>query len=164
MCFLAFDNPRNLSKGDMVRIALLDDQGPSETLPYSRTFLENFDKEYCYDAFWGPRTPEAPMFATEISRKDDLWWTTRYMCSGYGFTVLGQDDRGADYPLFTNESSGILFHFSHHYFKIGLIAHFHRASLLMFSDRLSEAVKELESKTSRSDRYDRLRNEVRHDS
>ena len=83
------------------------------------------------------------------------------MCSGYGFTVLGHDGRGADYPFFTDEISGILFHFNHHYFKIDLIAHFHRASLLMFSDRLSEAVKVLESKASGSVRYDQLRDEVR---
>ncbi|HKI20701.1 MAG TPA: hypothetical protein VKA15_22615, partial [Isosphaeraceae bacterium] len=162
MCYLVFDNPRALTKGDMTRIGLLDDQGSPDTLPYSRPFLADFDEQYCFDAFWGPRTPKAARCEATMAGQPSApapWWTTRYMCCGYGFTVLGCDDQG---KFFTNEENGVYFHFDHHYFKIGLIAHFHRASLLMFSERLSNAVKVLDPgpRGPDPDRYKKLRKEV----
>ena len=161
MCYLAFDDPSRLTKGDMVRLALLDGPGRSETLPYSRSFLKDFDDRYCYDAFWDITTEGVSDHSGKVSSKAEPWLTSRYMCCGYGFTVIGKDDSDDAHPFYTNETDGILFHFRHHYFKIGLIAHFHRASLLMFSDRLSEAVKVLESSAGGPDRYDELREEVR---
>jgi hypothetical protein len=62
--------------------------------------------------------------------------TTRFLCSGYGFTFLGQ----AGTEFVEDAANGLLAHFRHHYFQLGMIAHFHRASLLHFSRRFSEIV------------------------
>jgi len=164
MCYLGIDRPLDLTRGDMIRLGLLDDAGPSETLPYSSSGLKDFEEQYCYDPFWGPRF-EAPFPLEMISPTCNErvpepapgpWSTTRYICSGYGFTVLGE----AENRFFKNP---IHQHFGHHYFKLCLIAHFHKASLLMFSERLSDAVKEFQS-SGRSDvedaRYRAFRDKV----
>jgi hypothetical protein len=52
MSFLAFDEPRRLSRGDIARIAFAAKWGPSDTLPYSGKFLRDFEEKYCYDRFW----------------------------------------------------------------------------------------------------------------
>jgi hypothetical protein len=61
---------------------------------------------------------------------------TRWLCSGYAFVAVGNSE---DRWFFTNEHSGGLAHFRHHYFALGMIAHFHRASLLRFKHALAEA-------------------------
>lgn len=126
MCYLAFDDPRALKLGDFVRLTFHDDSGGSETVPYSRGWLRDFDERYALDLFWNQQPPEG-----------EQWHSTRYLCCGYGFVAIGRDDRDS-WPYFTKP---VVRHFRHHYFKLGLIAHFQKASLLSFSDRLSEAVK-----------------------
>jgi len=54
------------------------------------------------------------------------------MCNGYAFTVIGD----AGDPSFTDAASGVLSQFRHQHFLLCLIAHFHKAALLMLSDRL----------------------------
>jgi Mg2+ and Co2+ transporter CorA len=46
--------------------------------------------------------------------------------------------------LFTNKETGVLSQFRHQYFLLFLIAHFHKAALLMLSDRLVDALNRLE--------------------
>ena len=43
---------------------------------------------------------------------------------------------------FTDAQAGGRAHFQHHYFKLGLIAHFHRVSLLNFKVRIANALEE----------------------
>ena len=112
--FLGCEAPEKISEGDFVRIAFLDENGDPARKPYSAPFLKDFEKDFCYDRFWDPAAG----------------FRTRYLCSGYGFVVV-TDSR-------SSRSSMLQMHFRHHYFQIGLIAHFQRASLLVFSDRLAD--------------------------
>jgi hypothetical protein len=62
------------------------------------------------------------------------------MCSGHAFALVGNyGDR-----FFTDKERGLLGQFRHQYFLLGLIAHFHKAALLMLSDRLVVAVSKLD--------------------
>lgn len=62
------------------------------------------------------------------------------MTCGHTLFVTGSS---AD-PLFTYGEYGRLNAFRHQHFLLFLIAHFHKAALLMFSDRLAEAVSSLD--------------------
>ncbi|MFZ4700728.1 MAG: hypothetical protein ACOYMG_11825, partial [Candidatus Methylumidiphilus sp.] len=138
MAYLSLDDPRHLQRGDFIRLCLADGGGDSDKLPYAHGFLQDFEKNYCYDRFWDPM-----MRYREDARQANPaynWLTTRYLCCGYGFVMVGKDDRKADYPFFTDAKNGALSHFRRHYFQMGLIAHYHRAALLLFSDALSESV------------------------
>ncbi len=153
MTLLAFDNTRSLKRGDLIRLALYDDSGSSDSLPYSERYLEDFEADYCWDAFWMQDPAEDQGWADRL--------TTRYMCCGYGFTMIGEHGGGMGYIVKDTEGTG---HFRKHYFKIGLIAHFHRASLLMFSDQLSDAVKEFDlNDDAKRQRYRRRVEEIQED-
>ena len=47
-------------------------------------------------------------------------------------------------PFFTSSERGVLAQFRHQHFLLFLIAHFQKATLLMYSDRLAEALKNLD--------------------
>ena len=51
---------------------------------------------------------------------------------------------GAHSRVFTERETGVFGQFRHQYFLLFLIAHFHKAALLMISDRLVEALNRLE--------------------
>ena len=137
MGYLAVDNPRLLSRSDFVRLALVTGAGDGtqvnatasleescSTLPYAEQHLADFEARYCYDRFWtnGGAAPN-----------------TRYLCSGHSMIVVG-DARSEFYGC---KDRGVLAQFRHQHFLLFLIAHFQKASLLMFSDRLVEALKNL---------------------
>ena len=71
---------------------------------------------------------------------------TRFLCTGRAFIVVG--DAQADY--FHDPTRGILAQFRHQYVLLFMIAHFHRASLLVFSDRMVDAVHDLDIRLSQS--------------
>ncbi|MBL8525641.1 MAG: hypothetical protein JNN20_18320 [Betaproteobacteria bacterium] len=120
MSYLSFDDPMALTRGDMVRIGFAAKWGDSATLPYAERFLGNFEQEYCYDRYWDTDNPEAEM-------------NTRYIFCGVGFAMITG-----------NRPNDILQRqFRHQFFQIGLIAHFHKASLLSLSNRFSRAVERL---------------------
>lgn len=127
MSYLAVDDPRRLTRGDFVRLGFAVRGGKPETLPYGERFLQDFEYKYCYDRFWD-------------EAGDHSWRDTRYICCGHAFTVIG---RNSD-PFFTDPETGLLSHFRHQYFLLGLIVHFHKAALLLLSDRLSIAVSRLD--------------------
>lgn len=120
MSYLSFDDPRALTRGDMTRIGFAAKWGDSATLPYAERYLSNFEQEYCYDRYWDPDNPGANM-------------NTRYFFCGVGFAMI--TGHLADDPL--------LRQYRHQFFQIGLIAHFHKASLLSLSNRFSRAVERL---------------------
>jgi hypothetical protein len=128
MCYLAMEDPRSLTRGDFVRLALVTPPGDSAKLPYSERHLQDFEECYCYDRFWDER--------------EDLGGpaNTRFMCSRQGFFMIGQ--HGA--PFFCGAETGLLGQFRHQYFLLCLIAHFQKAALLMLSDRLIVAVSKLD--------------------
>ena len=120
MSYLSFDNPHELTRGDMVRIGFAAKWGESDSLPYSTGYLEGFERENCYDRYWDPRNPESAM-------------STRYFFCGVGFSMITRHRPG----------DLLLRQFRHQFFQIGLIAHFHKAALLSLSNRFSRAVERL---------------------
>jgi hypothetical protein len=126
--FLALDNPRALSRSDFIRLGLVTGPATSSDdscLPSAEQHLAEFEKRYCYDRFWTD-SGAAP--------------NTRYLCTGHSLVVLGD----ANSPFFVNHERGVLSQFRHQHFLLFLIAHFQKAALLMYSDRLAEALKNLD--------------------
>jgi hypothetical protein len=129
LAFLALDDPRALSRSDFIRFGLVTGAAPPSDddtcLPYSEEHLADFEKRFCYDRFWSS-SGAAP--------------NTRYLCSGHSLLVLGD----ASSPFYVCRDRGVLAQFRHQHFLLFLIAHFQKAALLMFSDRLAEALKDLD--------------------
>jgi hypothetical protein len=94
-------------------------------LPYGEPHLADFERRCCYDRFWsgGGSAPN-----------------TRYLSSGHALVVVGE----ARSAFFTDGDRGVLAQFRHQHFLLFLIAHFQKAALLMFSERLVEALKRLQ--------------------
>lgn len=128
MAFLAMAQSQMLSRADYVRLALSTGPGDSASLPFSVTELANFEKKHCYDRFFRQSTPLE-------------WPESRYMTCGHTLVVTGS----AEDEFFVNLEYGCLNSFRHENFLLFLIAHFHKAALLMFSDRLAKAVSRLDA-------------------
>lgn len=75
MSYLSFDDPRALSRGDMVRIGFAAKWGESDTLPYASGFLAGFERDYAYDRYWDPGNQQSGM-------------STRYFFCGVGFSMI----------------------------------------------------------------------------
>jgi hypothetical protein len=130
MSYLAVPDPRAISEWDFARIAFLDSAGESSVGSYSDEFLCDWAKTSAYDRFW-QRVPSAG--GKEVEEHNTMM-RTRWLCSGYGFAVVGADEDS----FFKGQ---IAANFHHHYFRMGLIAHFHRATILTLRDQLAEATK-----------------------
>ena len=132
--YLALDDPQALTRKDFVRLGLVTGAGPhtaqaereggGNALPYAEPHLDDFERRHCYDRFWSA-SGAAP-------------WT-RYLCSGHALVVVGD----AKSAYFTDRERGVLAQFRHQHFLLFLIAHFQKSALLMFSERLVEALKRL---------------------
>ena len=136
MGYLALDDPRALSRNDFIRLGLVTGAGGSDNgglndvsdargLPYAADHVADFERRYCYDRFWA-NAGAAP--------------NTRYLCCGHALIVVG-DARSEFYGC---RDRGVLAQFRHQHFMLFLIAHFQKAALLMSSDRLVEALKNLD--------------------
>ncbi len=144
MAYLALDNPRALTRSQFIRLGLVtgaaerrdaDSDGAgagtdpvvaaAQGLPYAEQHLSDFEARFCYDRFWAD-SGAAP--------------NTRYLCSGQSLIVVG----AAGSEFYACRDRGVLAQFRHQHFLLFLIAHFQKASLLMFSDRLVEALKGLD--------------------
>jgi hypothetical protein len=126
MAYLALDDPQRLSRADFVRLGLVTGSAEGEaTLPYASEFLADFEQRFCYDRFWadGGAAPR-----------------TRYLGSGHSLVVVGD----ACAPFFACAERGVLAQFRHQHYLLFLIAHVQKAALLMFSDRLVDALKRLD--------------------
>jgi hypothetical protein len=124
MAYLAVDDPCALTRNDFVRLGLVAGAA-SDAVPYNEQHLANFEQRYCYDRFWSD-SGAAP--------------NTRYLCNGHALVVVGR----AGSEFFGCRDRGVLAQFRHQHFLLFLIAHFQKAALLMFSDRLVEALKQLD--------------------
>ena len=124
MAYLSIDQPRTLTPEDWIRIGLASTLHPDEQLPVNDPTIVNFDNLYCQDRFW---------------TDSDVGPNTRFICTGNALTVVG-DSASA---FFSDPERGVLAQFRHQYFLVFLLAHLHRASLLVFSDVLVEAVNAL---------------------
>ena len=123
-------NPFEATRGDFMRICFCDAAGNRRDLPYGHSFLEGFESKHCYDRFWNPPEEQGESRSEYVQRRTgELLWT-RYLCCGYNFATVTRS---------TGFGEVILDHFRHHYFQMGVLAHFHRASLLKYSRRLTVA-------------------------
>jgi hypothetical protein len=133
LAYFAMDRLSALTRADFARIAFATAPGDAASLPFAAKYLDDFEARYCYDRY------------RETRLRDD-WSETRFMCTGHAFALVGNhDDR-----FFTDKERGLLGQFRHQYFLLGLIAHFHKAALLMLSDRLVVAVSRLDIDDARS--------------
>ena len=143
MAYLAVDDPRALSRSEFIRLGLvtgagemaprsaaalaeLPDASPTlADLPQAEQQLDDFEQRFCYDRFWAG-AGAAPH--------------TRYLCSGLSLVVVGD----AQNNFYRCRDRGVLAQFRHQHFLLFLIAHFQKATLLMTSDRLAEALMRLD--------------------
>ena len=124
MAYLALDDPQQLTPQDFVRLGLVTGAGGVEAAADDAQ-LKAFEQRHCYDRFW-TASGAAPH--------------TRYLCSGHALVVVGR--AGAEF--YACRDRGVLAQFRHQHFLVFLIAHFQKAALLMYSDRLVEALKSLQ--------------------
>ncbi len=143
MAYLAVDEPRLLTRSDFIRLGLVTGGGDallgSEVpLPYGEQHLADFEQNFCYDRFWSD-AGAAP--------------NTRYLCSGLALIAVGD----AQSEFYRCANRGVLAQFRHQHFLLFLIAHFQKATLLMYSDQLAEALTAMDvSKPESVKRFKRL--------
>jgi hypothetical protein len=127
MAYLSLDQPKALTRADFARLAFVTgaSAGDAQAMPYSEASLDHFERDFCYDRFWC-EAGSAP--------------NTRYLASGYSLVVIGD----ASAQFFGCRDRGVLAQFRHQHFLLFLIAHFQKAALLMFSDRLVAALMDLD--------------------
>jgi hypothetical protein len=125
MGFLSFDDPHRLARADFVRLGLVTAPGGADALPYAEGHVADFEARYCYDRYW---------------QEGETGTDTRFICCGHALVLLGNHRE----PLFTDPETGLLGQFRHQYFLMFLIAHLHKAALLMLSDRLVVAISRLD--------------------
>jgi hypothetical protein len=138
MAYVAVDDPAALTRNDFVRLGLVTGAGDAQqqqaterALPYADAHLQNFEQRFCYDRFWS-ESGAAPR--------------TRYLCSGLSLVVVG-DARNEFYRC---RDRGVLAQFRHQHFLLFLIAHFQKATLLMVSDQLAEALQAMDLREAES--------------
>ncbi len=125
MSYLALDNPRALSREEWVRLGLATVLHPDEPLPVGDASVRDFVGRYCQERYWQNSTAGP---------------NTRFICTGNTLTVVGE----AGSPFFVDGECGMLAQFRHQQFIVFLIAHLHRAALLVFSEVLVDAVNDLD--------------------
>lgn len=121
MTYLALDEPRDLTRGDLARIGYAAKWGPSDTLPFAPRFLADFEEKHCYDRYWDAESPANGM-------------NTRFIFCGVAFAMVTRHN---------DERTDLVHTFRRQFFQIGLIANFHKAALLNLSNRFSIAVERL---------------------
>lgn len=141
MACLALDDPHALERDDFVRLGLVTALRADDPLPRRDPQVQAFESLYCDDRYW----------ADEAGGP-----ATRMICTGNTLMVVGR----AGEEAFEHPVNGLAVQFRHQFALAFQIAHFHRAALLVFSDRMMEAVNELEPADPRSQR--RFHRRVRH--
>jgi hypothetical protein len=131
MAYLALDKPRDLTPDDFIHLGLINAFRPGDPLPRRDPAVAEFETRYCDDRYW---------------TDTDTGPNTRVMCTGNTLVVVGD----AHSSYFRNEVHGILAQFRHQFMLLFLIAHFHRAALLVFSDRMMDAISELDIRSTGS--------------
>lgn len=126
MTYLSLDDPFALSRDDFFRLALNARPDDGTGLAYGESALADAEAEFYYDRYWMPG-------------RGDLKASTRVLCNGHALTFVGS----ARDAWFTDLQHGLLGQFRHQYFLVMLIAHFHKAALLLISDRQVVSVSRL---------------------
>ena len=133
MTYLTVDRLWDVQRAEYMRLAFAAGASSSGDAPFTERFLHDFETRNCYDRYYHEGSETAGV-------------NTRFLLSGHAFTVVAD---GAASRLEDNER-GLLGQFRHQYFLLFLISHFHKAALLMLSDRLVAAIKQLEVGSARS--------------
>ncbi len=133
MTYLTLDRMLDIKRTDYMRLAFATGASANGDAPYAERFLHDFEGRNCYDRFYHEGS-------------ESTGANTRFLLSGHAFTVVAD---GASPRLEDNER-GLLGQFRHQYFLLFLISHFHKAALLMLSDRLVAATKQLEVRSAQS--------------
>jgi hypothetical protein len=135
MSFIAVEEPRQITEWDFARIAFFDSHGESTVSCYSDDFMQDWEKLHAYDRFWQRKPSLLQKNLSDQGKLDghNEMVRTRWLCSGYGFSVVGSSKDS----VFMGQ---IKSNFHHHYFRMGFIAHFHRASLLALREELSKSM------------------------
>jgi len=131
MAYLALDNPRDLTRDDFVHLGLVNAFRPGDPLPQRDPGVAEFEARYCDDRYWSD---------------SDAGPNTRVICTGNTLMVVGEARSG----YFRNEVHGMLAQFRHQFMLLFLIAHFHRAALLVYSDRMVDAINDLDIRDLKS--------------
>jgi hypothetical protein len=143
MTLIALEDVGRLSRADSIRLALGNEPGGPTNLPYSESYLQDFEQRYCYDRYFSIEDGAGPS-------------PTRFLASGHTLVVVGDAADG----FFMNPEGGMLGRFRHQHFLMFLIAHFQKATLRMFSDRLVAAVSRLDITSAKANRI--FRRDIRH--
>jgi hypothetical protein len=133
MTYLTLERMWEVQRSDYIRLAFATGPGATGDAPFAERFLRDFEGRHCYDRYY-----HEGVEATGLS--------ARFLLSGHAFTVVAE---GNSSRLDDNER-GLLGQFRHQYFLLFLISHFHKAALLMLSDRLVAAIKQLEVHSAQS--------------
>ncbi len=141
--YLSFDDPFALTRDDFFRLALNARPDDGNGLAFGEAALVEGEREFFYDRYWLPQ-------------RQDLKASTRVLCNGHALTFVGS----ARSAWYTDFEHGLLGQFRHQYFLITLIAHFHKAALLLISDRQVVSVSRLTPDDPRSVRQ--FKRAVRH--
>lgn len=127
MAYLALDDADAVSRADYVRLGHVRGSGKAAKQLLAEHHLTDFEAKHCYDRYHEKRDPAD-------------WPSTRYMSCSHALVVTGD----ARNEYFVNGEHGLLNSFRHQHFMQFMVAHFQKAALLMFSDRLAEAVNRLD--------------------
>ena len=127
MSYIALDKLDVLGKSDYIALAMATRPAKNGIAPFSEHFLKRFETEHIYERLYS-----GGLDAPEIE--------TRFLSSGEAFTIIAAGNS----PSLTDNERGLLGQFRHQYFMLFLIAHFHKASLLMIGDQLVAALKSLD--------------------
>ncbi len=140
MSYLALDSLSTLKQSDYLALGLATQ--PAKTrVPFSKRFLKKFEARNIYGRLYS-----GGLDAPEIE--------TRFLTTGEAFTIVS----GGDSPSLTDNERGLLSQFRHQYFLMFIVAHFHKATLFMLSDRLVAALKKLDPE--KREAIDAFRNET----
>ena len=142
MAYLAMDGLEHLTRADYVRLAYTTGPGDRAVLPFSERHLAGFEDACCYDRYFDPN-----QIGNGLS--------VRLMCHEHAFLMIGDATRG----FFTDPERGVLGQFRHQYFLTALLVHMHKAALLLMSDRMVQAVTDLD--TGQPESVRRFRTEIR---
>jgi len=138
--FLSFDEPRELSRADFVRLGFVKAPGPADRLPQASGSLRKFETRHCLDRYWNPENAEMEC--------------TRALCTGEAFVMVATHGDG-----FEKGGPPLIEQFRHQYFLVFLIAHLHKAVLFMHADHLLQALNHLE--VGNADSVRRFKREIR---
>ncbi|MDX2264388.1 MAG: hypothetical protein NW215_05400 [Hyphomicrobiales bacterium] len=127
MSYVALDSLDDLTRHDYIRLTL-GGAPRAAASAFSARFLKEFEARHVYDRFYA-------------DGMDGAGADIRFLTSGETFCIVSG---GPPNAMNCNER-GLLGQFRHQYFLLFLIAHFHKAALLMLSDRMVAALKNYNS-------------------